>query len=408
MGSYCSLYIKGLDVYAIKNRVNKNHLALFSPNEIVDTNINEDGEERRSIILRTTALKAKKRLHILGYNLERAIDYFNKGIAYEKEKCLDFYERNEEIDYFHDITFEKYTSSLRNIFDNNVDVFDKALYDLYPDLISNKYSKHILEKLKTGYYLSHTIYDDIWEDEEEFIDEIIDICICLHCVNDDDSVELDLSDVVESGWIDLSKVFDFYENEISKTVIITEGKTDIDVLERSIEFLFLDYSHLFTFFDFKTYRADGGASYLVKLLKSFSAAKISNKIIAIFDNDSAAINELQQLENMELLDTIKILKLPELDFCNNYPTLGPAGLSYLNVNGLAVGIEMFFGEDIIKEDGEYYPVIWNGYISRISKYQGVIDNKDKINKRMKDKLRNIDAEHDWEPLKKLWEHIFNA
>ena len=415
MGSYCELHIKHINVYGTKNRINNNHLCLFSPNEVIDSIVEEDGEFRRQIIARTTAFKAKRRLQILGYSLEKAKAYFEDGVKYQKSKyCSDSLEENEELytserQYYLSIDFENYIAALRTVFSSDIKLYMDDIFVKYPYIEQNYLSKHIVEKLNSGYYFSHTIYDEIWEDEEELINELLDIYICLICVDDADMVELDLTDVIESGWVGIEKIFGFYENDIDRTIIITEGKTDIDVLARSIKILYPEYGHLYSFFDFDTYRADGGASYLVKLLKSFSAAKIKNRVIAVFDNDSAAINELQQLEQISLLSTINVIKLPELEFCKSYPTIGPGGLSYLDINELAVGIEMFFGEDILKNNGEYYPIIWNGYISRINKYQGLISEKDRINQQMKNKLSNPQkAEHDWEPLKKLWEYLFKV
>ncbi|QGQ96064.1 hypothetical protein EHS13_14855 [Paenibacillus psychroresistens] len=116
-----------------------------------------------------------------------------------------------------------------------------------------------------------------------------------------------------------------------------------------MEILYPEYNHLFTFFDFHNFRADGGTAYLAKLLKSFSAAKIKNRIIAIFDNDTAVELEIQSLSTVPILDSIKIMKLPILDFCMSYPTIGPTGRHNSNINGSAVSIELFFGEDIIKD-----------------------------------------------------------
>lgn len=104
----------------------------------------------------------------------------------------------------------------------------------------------------------------------------------------------------------------FYNDFMDTTIIVTEGKTDINVFSKSLEILFPEYNHLFTFFDFHNFRADGGTSYLAKLLKSFSAAKIKNRVIAIFDNDTAAEVEIQSLSTIPILESINIMKLPSV------------------------------------------------------------------------------------------------
>lgn len=73
-----------------------------------------------------------------------------------------------------------------------------------------------------------------------------------------------------------------------------------------------------------------------------------------FDNDAAAEAELSSIKDIPILESIRIMRLPELEFCNSYPTIGPTGCYNSNINGQAVSIELFFGTDIIATDGKLY------------------------------------------------------
>ena len=56
------------------------------------------------------------------------------------------------------------------------------------------------------------------------------------------------------------------------------------------------YPHLadyFTFMDFEGARVGGGAGNLANIVKAFAGAGIVNKIIAIFDNDTAGEAAIQ-------------------------------------------------------------------------------------------------------------------
>lgn len=405
--------MKDIIIYGSKNRINHNHLYLFSPCELVDIQvIDKDGEKKRSIKLITSVAKAKRRLEILGYSKKESKRYFEEGMEYFRHKYNG--EDEEELykdtqEYYKNIDFDKYIISLQSVFESEfLEIGNKDILITYLEMSTDNISKHIIEKLSKGYYLSHIFYEEIWEDEEDMINQIMDLYICLLCLQNEDEIILDITEVVESGWVELDKVDAFFCDKIEKTIIITEGKNDIKILEGSIRILFPEYEHLFVFFDFKSYRSDGGASYLVKLLKSFSAAHIKNRIITLFDNDTAATNELLQIKGIQLLDTISIMKLPELDFCMDYPTIGRTGNNNLNINGLAVSIEMFYGDDIIKREGEYQPVIWKGYFDRIKNYQGVISEKNQINRLMEKKLKSPDLKNqDWSKLDMLWQSIFN-
>ena len=48
--------------------------------------------------------------------------------------------------------------------------------------------------------------------------------------------------------------------------------------------------------------------------------------------------------------------MPDIELANNYPTIGPNGEEYMNINGRACSIELFLGKDVLSEDGKYIPV----------------------------------------------------
>jgi len=410
MGSYCSLSINGINIYYQKNKFSESHLKLFSPLEFTKYKEILDGEEVERILLRTTVKKAKTRLEILGCNLGRLEKYFIDNLEYQLSNFEEDEEENYtlEEEYYRDLTLEEYTRNLKAILEtSNLDIRDANIFEKHTNIDNNSITIKIITSLSTGRYLNPFFWDWIYENEGYLIDEILDIYICLISCNEDSIVEYDLTDATYSGYIEESKIQEFYDNFKDTTIIIPEGKTDIKVLSKSLEFLFPEYKYLFTFFDFDNFRADGGTSYLSKLLKSFSAAKINNRIIAIFDNDTAAEVEIQALTDIPISKNIRIMKLPTLDFCDNYPTIGPTGINNANVNGFAVSIELFFGEDIIKENNEFHPIQWTNYNDRLRRYQGSITNKSEIIVKMEDKLRNPNHDNqDWSKLIYLWETIF--
>jgi hypothetical protein len=97
------------------------------------------------------------------------------------------------------------------------------------------------------------------------------------------------------------------------------------------------------------FRNEGGASVAVNTLKSFAAAGISNRIVAIFDNDSAAYEAVSALKEVTLPPQYKVIHYPDIDLANEYPTLGPQGNVTMNVNRLAGSIELYLGTDVLKD-----------------------------------------------------------
>ena len=166
--------------------------------------------------------------------------------------------------------------------------------------------------------------------------------------------------------------------------------------------------------DFDTSKYGGGAPSLVSQVKGFAAAGVRIKILGILDNDAAALEALRPLERIKLPTNIAVMRLPELAFARNYPTIGPLGSQNGNVNGLAVSIEFFAGEQLLAKigGGEPDPVVWGSYYPKMDTYQGELKHKLDAAKAIQESLaqEKSPAEHKaaHPELCELWEHIFKV
>ena len=149
------------------------------------------------------------------------------------------------------------------------------------------------------------------------------------------------------------------------------------------------------------------------MVKSFSGAGVINKVVAVFDNDTAAHAALKGLQKATIAKNIKIFTLTEIELLMNYPTIGPSGMAPLNINSLAGSIEMYLGKDVLSdEEGNYYPIQWTGFDSGLRKYQGEITEKSLVQKKFEEKLecckkdKNMMANFDWSGIKTILEGIF--
>jgi hypothetical protein len=201
----------------------------------------------------------------------------------------------------------------------------------------------------------------------------------------------------------------------SKTIILTEGRSDGRIISESMKFLYPHLCDYFTFMDFETAKVEGGASQLARNVKSFAGAGIVNKVIAIFDNDTAGQEALYSLRPIKLPGSIVALRLPDIDFLKRYPTIGPSGRKFMNVNGSAASIELYLGDDVLRQNGKLPPITWKAYSPGIGKYQGSLSDADKsaIHRRFEEKLaRRNDSgtasSHDWAGLKEVLSAIFAA
>ena len=408
MGSYCSFTLKEWDISWDKNSFDRTVLELFSPMELIQGFEKIDGTEREYTKFRTTADKIKTRLEVLGCNEVKLKKYIEEGIAHFRIDSEEYgYEDKQRDAYYAELSYEKYVRALKMLLstkDLKRHYFNEEAISGIDEIDNNPIALTIW--VKRGSHINAFIYEDIDEISSQWIDVLLDYYMYFcHC-DPEYIVEYDLSDVIEGGWVELDNITKFYENFNDTTVILAEGINDIRILSRSLEVLYPEHMYLFTFFDFEHTKPGGGAPQLATLVKSLSAAKIKNRIIAIFDNDTAAANEILHLKKVHITENIKVMQLPFLETCADYPTHGPTGIVNMNINGKAVSIEHFAGNEILS-DKEGYKIIWQNYSPQTDSYHGAITKKEIINEAIVAKLKSPDMEtQDWSSLKLLWDTIF--
>jgi hypothetical protein len=194
------------------------------------------------------------------------------------------------------------------------------------------------------------------------------------------------------------------DREALRVIVLTEGSTDKYVLEHAFRILRPELRQFVSFMDFAAFGVEGGASFLTKLVKSFAAAGIRDRIVALFDNDSAGCAAQHSLLDFELPENIRILRYPDIPLARDYPTLGPTGSARADVNGLAASIELYLGTDVLQEpDGSLMPIQWTGFDSKMKRFQGELVGKRSCMKRFEQKVDCYKAsvlgdEESWEDL----------
>lgn len=372
----------------------------------------KDDEVETAVIYRCEASKVIERLNVMGFTMQRIRKEFEEIRQAEIEKytkwTLDDAHDSfiENLNFYKKLTFDDYAQCLKHILtgDVKVDYFDyKAKETLDP------ITKHI--EYNEDYHFG-------------FLGRCVRSFLRLACevVAPDSAIIQDITELVANGYYEkdepvcqnaiISLTSRHPENSLR--IILTEGSTDKEILRES---LLLLYPHLFeyySFLEFSATRSQGGAGNLVTIIKAFAAAGITNRIIAIFDNDSAAFDARRSLESINLPQNIAICNYPNFKQLENYPTIGPGGTSCLNVNGLAASIELYLGEDVLMNESDKFPVQWKGFVDSLGKYQGEVMHKSKIHANYKKKIERCRAsktdmeQADWVGLKEIWNVIFKA
>lgn len=308
-----------------------------------------------------------QRLDLGGFTAQRAANAFEAWLSEERIRWNEYAEEGDwardMASEFQHFTYDEWGRRLKDVlstrYDSDrprdvfVDEIDRAMRSLDQDCIF-------------------------------FADFLTSIRAMLEALPDVKEVSLDIGELIYAGWIDpddriceTRRLPDAqWKSVLQPTVIIAEGSTDNAVLKRSLQLLYPQLADFISFFDYEETNADGGASYQVKFLRAFSAARINTSILAIFDNDAAGVDAFNAASKLRLPNHIAVTTLPDIELARVYPTIGPQGRHDIDVNGKAVGIEIFLGRhNLMQKDGILSPIVWGSYVPGVRTYQGHIEDK---------------------------------
>jgi hypothetical protein len=342
-------------------------LALFADLDFI--RIEGITTEPQELTFQARAAMLRDRLAVLGFGDSRVKETFSdirdQDLAYKASYRSDL---NWSEDYERDLKkkLDRHMKYLRN-------------------LSYEKWKIELAACVRGGLDIQGDTLDDRPWLPERYIDYLVSLgAICLQ-LQDSDVLTLDLKPLVEPNHIAFHLGEPIDERPVtinvespSPVIVITEGVFDVYALRNAIEILKPHLKKCVRFLDYEM-KHEGGVSSAVRTVRSFAAAGVSNRVVALLDNDSAAHQEVLTLTDIDLPTGYRVLHYPDLEIARAYPTLGPQGRSTMNINGLAGSIEMYLGSDVLKASGEEFePVQWTGYQAKIKRYQGEVTNKKKV------------------------------
>jgi hypothetical protein len=407
-------------IIASTNDLDPEVLTMFQEDDLHVDIIKQEGDTvfEAKAYFQNTIGNIVDRLNIIGYLKELVqgfyIDHLQFDIKKLREHLNSLKEGEEELK-------KKIETDIRLLQNASISDFNEALEILINEKIyihnkntykgNNYYCRYLLEGNNSIFdkYPDNSINNIILGISESFPDSSL--------------ITYDYSDLIDYSFFEPSvygafqyaKSFINYGYKLGeKIIILTEGSTDIKILQSAIELLYPHLKDYYYFMDFHSSNASGSTSSLVNTIKSFVGAGLKNKIIALFDNDTAAREALTSLKAIKIPKTISIQHLPYLAFAENYPTIGPAGFTAMDINGMACSIEMYLGNKFIKDENGYIPVQWKGFSVKMGDYQGEILKKESIQNKFFayiDEVRQGTTEvdrDDFENLELIFDQIFNA
>ena len=211
-----------------------------------------------------------------------------------------------------------------------------------------------------------------------------------------DLVVLDNTDMVHAGYFESeTRIVEQARMSIAaeartveKLLVLTEGPSDSRILQLTLDVLYPHLKEFVSFLDHDQFSVAGGTGNLMNLLRGLAGAGVSNRVIALFDNDTAGTVQCLKAQTMPLPPNFRVIQLPHLHWAKQYPTLGPTGLIEADINGLACSIELYLGMSALKDEKTgLTPIQWTGFERSLSRYQGELLDKRVVQERYFEMLR---------------------
>jgi hypothetical protein len=381
MGSYAGLYFDNVQVDWEKDAAPSLCRILFRPSDFQQVPLRKLPAHLRAFykragycpdshiysVLYGSAVAAERRLSILGYSQSRAEEAWNSA----KTEVLRNAGQDEDPSY----------ENLRKMRKEMAERFGSILYDewqqKYTEILKAKANGNQDNSAETFLFLESLRLTEMVSDP------LMWVAMQLYAF-EPMRLWADLTEVIESEWETKESIFgeDEAPSRLSyafgKITLLTEGITDSRVLRASLNEFYPEVRDLYSFMDFEGFKVEGGASPLARLLRGFAGAGLTDRFIAIFDNDAAGHEALASLKSIALPPNIRAITLPDLEFACDYPTVGPTGKVNADINGTAASIETFLGREALTRDDELRPVRWSQWNKQAERYQGEIEGKSEV------------------------------
>jgi hypothetical protein len=255
------------------------------------------------------------------------------------------------------------------------------------------------------------------------LDRRVLLALQLETAEPDEDVWLDLHDLHSAGYFEgVDNITQLAVDQLAVSVssggpiiVVTEGVTDAEFLKCALDLVAPQVSHMFRFLD-KAAGVELNAAQVVRTLRAFAAAGVTNRVVGVLDNDAAGRAAAKSLNAKPRPSNNRYFLLPDVPYGTSYPTDGPSGVVDLNINGRAVAIEFQFGLAVLRTSGnELAKVEWSGREASVDAYQGSLSKADKfaVQKNIKEFLAGASSDHDsadepWPTIHALIESLLRA
>lgn len=333
----------------------------------------------------------KLRLDLLGYTLKNIknmyYDYINESIVREEMPNYDvFYDALINLD------ISKIT-------------FPRDIIEYSEDFDDGEYFRDIIFSDKNVHKQFNKIFNTTDINVFSYIEWIDPFIVLRILAENENNLNYDVVWRYEDDFYEENYFKPIMLENKDKILIVTEGKTDTNIIKKAIKLIYPPIDDFFQYIDMNENYPFTGSGSLKSFTKGLIKINSLNNIIVIFDNDTEGIkeyNEAIKINNRP--NNILIYHLPNNDLFNKMDTIGPSGENIDNINGRAVSIECFLD---LNNNNSNPKIRWTNYDEKAEEYQGALINKEQYTKNfLKLKLEDL-AQYDLSKLKFLIDDIID-
>lgn len=387
MGTEITLSVDEVDVCYSKNHMGIDHGSLFQSDDrkrSKSDQVNYESVDDSDLIkMETGFVKPLKdiipRLALMGVTLDQV------RLEYERAAA----DSNEMQKYLEESGLEKATPCM--LFDQFLELaklidignFDSSYDEDSLDKDPSEYGAKFVDAGTLKAIPQYEPYGAMVYSEQSLVSHILD-CLSPYSAlrllaenenNLQQEVKWQYGPLVENGWADVS-MFQPCARRKQKFLIVTEGHTDVEIIDLAIKTLRPEIYDFFSFIDMTEGHPFGGTGNLQKFAKGLAKMDVHNQTLFLYDNDTEGLSAFKNTNKLNLPSNMRVAMLPDLDEFKSFQTMGPSGDSKMDINGKAVAIECYL--DLYRSGLPEEPVIcWSGYKGDVKQYQGALAGKEK-------------------------------
>ncbi len=362
MGSMISLSVGHFEIDWGKNNFFNSHAKLFLPGDLKPaTYYYADDIRETKPAFRRSLQSVRRRLSLLGYSVKRCQQIYEQNMAYA-----------QSYEGVHPISWPNFVEAIRKTDLAHTDTLKSDDDDYDPGEYG---AQHVLE----GTPLEGFAPADWYSRRSLGLTlENLDPYVTLRILAEEPRnrrrfVVWRHADVLEGGWIKEGDLAPGLSAD-DRYLVVTEGSSDSAILRKSLQLVFPDIADFFDLIDMSEHYPFTGTGNLVNFCKGLARIGIQNKVLVVFDNDTAGREAMDKLKGVPLPERMRLTTLPSMECLSKFRTLGPAGLMREDINGKAASIELFLD---LRYGGSRKPVVrWTSYNERLGAYQGELVGKE--------------------------------